>query len=121
MTRTPLGKAYILSPLSLGDKHEGDEHHMIRRTITVDDTVNQMVNHIRATLLEKNMELDFTTAINLFAEYGIRCFLNSTSERHDDLEYVLKKYTDNDNLKMAVIGDQVQDLVMTQILKLSTK
>lgn len=46
----------------------------IRRTITVDPNLLGGINKFRAEYLLKNMEIDFTSAINLFAELGLTCW-----------------------------------------------
>ena len=43
----------------------------IRRSITVEPELLRRINEFRAKLLNENIELDFTKAINLFALIGL--------------------------------------------------
>lgn len=78
-----------------------------RRTITLDEYVDQFINTIRGVSIMQGNEMDYTTMINFFAEYGIRKLLENSN---DPLaKEVAKKYTEYDELKEYSFYDSWKD------------
>jgi hypothetical protein len=110
--------------ISGGDGHTDDENTVIRRTITVDDFVNTAINSLRAKALTDGQfpdEIDFTSAINMFAEIGIWHAWDSTtglSRMTDQENAVLRKYLlGSEDLKLAGKLDQWQDAFLKKNLQ----
>jgi hypothetical protein len=62
----------------------GDSNHVIRRSITVEDNVNNFINTLRARYLEhKGKEIDFTTMINALAAIGAYRFSKQDMSEHE--------------------------------------
>jgi hypothetical protein len=83
---------------------------VIRRTITVDEFVNKFINTFRGKLLEKKeVEIDFTTAINMFAEVGIKKMMENSKqlEKDEAIDYILEKYCMKNKLEILYIIDQL--------------
>ena len=106
--------------ISDDEEHVGEGNQVIRRTITVDDYVNRAINYLRGNMLvASGQELDFTTMINMFAEIGILWF-SKAGEKGDQalrdpiIKHITAKYWDKNNLQLAAIGDQLQDMLVKQ-------
>ena len=87
---------------------------MIRRTITVEDSLNKAIQKIRGTLTENDMEVDYTTMINLLATLG---FLRLADiDRWTPLENsVFNYFMGHEQLKLEATLDQMQDIYVKQI------
>lgn len=87
---------------------------MIRRSITLDDSVNKRINEFRGKLLaESGLELDFTTTINFAAELGLNRMFNSSDPSKDkEIMELFVKYLSNTTLAAEARGDQLLDQVI---------
>ncbi|MGH9878188.1 MAG: hypothetical protein ACREBU_04880 [Nitrososphaera sp.] len=88
----------------------GEEHHVIRRTITVDDANNRFINILRARLLEKSdMEVDFTTAVNMLLALA-RIRWNNEAKFTEEENKMLNRYTSGTpELQIEALSDAQQD------------
>lgn len=78
---------------------------MKRRSVTFDDQNDQNLNQLRGRLLvERNKDLDFTSAVNMVLSLG---FNRLASKELKDSEYeIINNYLFGYNLKMAVLDDE---------------
>lgn len=82
---------------------------MIRRSITVEDQLNNFINILRARFLEhEGKEIDFTTMINALAAIGANRF--SKREEMSDKEWkIFNSYLDFSDLYLEATKDEYQD------------
>lgn len=75
-----------------------------RRSITVDQYVEETINAFRAGAIVVGLAYDFTTVINAFAEYGLR----KAQENAEDplFKEVVSRYANYDELKEHGIVDE---------------
>jgi hypothetical protein len=78
-----------------------------RRSITVDQFVEDSINLFRASAAMNGLTFDFTTLINTFAEFGIRKARENTKDPL--LEETLSKYASYDELREHGIVDEWVD------------
>jgi hypothetical protein len=75
-----------------------------RRSITVDQYVEETINAFRAGAIVVGLDYDFTTVINAFAEYGLR---KAMENAEDPLfKEVVSRYANYDELKEHGIVDE---------------
>jgi len=84
-----------------------------RRTVSFDEFVQNGINLLRGYAMIKGFDIDFTTVINLLAEYGLRKMYETAQESEIEdplLQQVFTKYLDYDELKKWGIIDEWKDL-----------
>lgn len=79
-----------------------------RRTVSIDKYVFDSTNALRSIFIANNLEMDFTTALNVFAEIGIRKIREEGIDKPTTVQ-VLKKYLAYDELKEYAIVDEWKD------------
>ena len=100
--------------LSAGAGNIGDEHTVIRRTITVEDSLNKAIQTIRGKLTEQDREVDYTTMINLLATLGL--FRLPDIDKWTLVETsVFNYFMGHEQLKLEAAIDQMQDLYVKQM------
>lgn len=91
-----------------GDSHLGVEASKMpvakRRSITVNQYVEQSINAFRAGAVMVGLSYDFTTLINAFAEYGVRKARENTEDPL--FKEVFSKYASYDELQEHGIVDE---------------
>lgn len=65
-----------------------------RRSLTIREENNTKIQNIRSQFLYSNIEIDYTTMINIFIELGDLAF-NLGSLNMTDITNVFKKYIEN--------------------------
>lgn len=82
-----------------------------RRSVSIDQFVHENINSWRAALLQqRKIEMDYTTALNIFAEFAIRILQQPLSEQHQNFwNEVTKKYSEYPELHGAAIQDLWQE------------
>ena len=85
---------------------------MIRRTITIDPKLDQIVNFVRGFFLLLGTEYNYTEVVNNAIFYGICYWLNIPKER----ALKLAPQFLNTNLKIAGMKDEERDEMFTKIL-----
>ncbi|MEM4378290.1 MAG: hypothetical protein QXX85_04815 [Candidatus Nitrosotenuis sp.] len=87
----------------------GEHKTVIRRSITVEDQLNNFINILRARFLEhEGKEIDFTTMINALAAIGANRF--SKREEMSDKEWkIFNSYLDFSDLHLEAAKDEYQD------------
>lgn len=96
---------------------------MIRRTISIDDFINQKVNEYRGQLLANfGAELDYTTALNMFAEIGIRKTIaidnaKDLAQLVSDpvIKQAIAKYSSYVGLETEAAIDKLQDQIIKNL------
>lgn len=84
-----------------------------RRSVTIDKFVWEAINDLRASGLKSGYDFDFTTVLNLVAEYGIVKMLERpTAEEKLDpkLFEVFEKYSNYSELRESGLLDDWKDL-----------
>jgi hypothetical protein len=86
---------------------------MIRRTITVDDVLNKVINMIRAKLLMIGIDLDYTSTMNMLVALGAFRWLSATAGNNPftNEEWTIVEYyiAGNKELKWESTIDQLID------------
>lgn len=75
-----------------------------RRSITVDQFVEESINAFRAGAVMAGLSYDFTTLINAFAEYGVRKVRENTQDPL--FREVFSRYASYDELQEHGIVDE---------------
>ena len=92
---------------------ERDDVHMIRRTITIDDGLNQAIQQFRAEYLKQNVELDYTTAVNMLAWLGLNRLASATTNPLTQVESnVFQAFLAYDQLRLEAAVDELGDRFM---------
>lgn len=82
---------------------------MIRRTITVEDSLNKGIQKIRGMLTERDAEVDYTTMINLLATLGFLRLRDIDSWTPLETS-VFNYFMGNEQLKLEAALDRMQDV-----------
>jgi hypothetical protein len=81
---------------------------MIRRTITIDTSLNQCIQLLRAEYLRRNFDLDYTTAVNMLLWLGLsRLASLPTHPLSEDESKAIQAFLSNDQLKLAAAMDEM--------------
>jgi len=82
-----------------------------RRSVSVDKFVDDLVDSFRSVALMNKNEMGYTTTLNLFAEFGIKCsrLLGKYKELEEMFSEVLGKYSAYDELKEQALLDEWKD------------
>ena len=96
---------------STGDENlDGKEIKMPiarRRSVSIDEFVEENISVLRASAIIKGLTYDFTTLINAFAEYGLRKALENPADAL--FKGVLSKYLNYDELQECGLMDEWKD------------
>jgi len=85
---------------------------MSRRTVTIDPTLDQIINLVRGLLLIIGLEYNYTEAINGAIWYGICYWLNIPKEK----AIALASQVLTTDLKTEGIQDELRDKVFNTVL-----
>lgn len=85
---------------------------MSRRTVTIDPTLDQILNLVRGLLLMMGKEFNYTETVNGAIWYGICYWLNIPKEK----AVALASLVLTTNLKTEGIQDELRDKVFNNIL-----
>ena len=87
----------------------------IRKTISVDDTLNGFIQKIRGQLLLQELDTDYTTATNFLLALGIKRF---SEGKLDELERgIINSFIHSNSLKWESILDQTTDQIRDAIIQ----
>lgn len=78
-----------------------------RRTVSIDQFVEETINAFRAGAVIKGLNYDFTTLINTFAEFGIRKVIENSND--PKFKEVLSKYLNYDEIQEFGLVDEWKD------------
>ncbi len=86
---------------------------MLRRTITIEDSLNEDANRLRSIFIGRNIELDYTSAINILAKLGAKRMMSGqmTPEEWG----IAFQYMKNQQLQNEGFLDQAQDWFIRNI------
>lgn len=77
-----------------------------RRSISVDKFVDDAVNDLRASAIRRGLDVNYTTAFNMFAEYGILKMKEMTTSPDALFIQVFNKYWNYDEMKEYGLWDE---------------
>ncbi len=88
-------------------KTSGDIQNIMRRSVTIDNQLHDYIVELRGWFgIEKHLDLDYTTILNMLAILGADLFSDTTKLTEKQKEFVLK-YVENDpEKKMDAASDE---------------
>jgi hypothetical protein len=127
MHKKPLSMCASYAPVRKTRKRKWGLPNMpnIRRSLTITETNDRMIQHLRSSFLRMNppCDIDYTTMTNLVLEVGSLLLDGSNWDGQKNvidsqkLVNIIQKYSFNTGLESDVIGDQIQDWLMRQPFK----
>ena len=98
--------------------NKNEENKVIRRTITVEDLVNAFINGFRGRLLmNHNIELDYTSAMNMLAMFGIKYISKEGQNFTEEDMTIFNRYIYGaEELKFESIEDQLLEAFLSRRL-----
>jgi hypothetical protein len=87
---------------------------MIRRTVTFDTTIDQIVNFVRGLSLLVGLEYNYTEVVNGLIYYGLCYWLNTEKAK----AVAMAPQVITTNLKMEGIQDELRDKFYENLSKL---
>jgi hypothetical protein len=84
------------------------EHAPMRRSVTIIEENNKQLQRARGILLQLGndlLDMDYTSALNLFLRMGLKKFFKESFDE-DDLDYIVA----NSRAKMEIRQDQIEEM-----------
>jgi hypothetical protein len=91
-----------------GANGDRGEHAPMRRSVTIVEENNKQLQKARGILLQMGsdlLDMDYTSALNLFLRMGLKKFFKESFD-DDDLDYIVA----NSRAKMEIRQDQIEEM-----------